>query len=282
MLGIDYKDISSQALRYAPAHRLTFPNLRDLDGSFAGAYGTVALPETFVLDRRLRVVAIARGELTSEAWLAQRDRGGGARMRRAGAGAAAARARRRSRGAARRHRSARRCRDRVAGDVRDLRDPACGGAVAAGRPGARSYIQQLIDEGRHRGADQAGARRAVRRAACSPCRRRAASTSPSTSCRSRRRALLALVALLLAALAPARPPGRRAAGRRPPAPRAPHVRRPPGRRPRALRALITSASGALTPSNPSARAIVRCAASAERDPQRLGRARLRADTRQSR
>jgi hypothetical protein len=43
--------------------------VRDIDGSFAEGYGTAQLPETFVLDRHLRVVAISRGELTSESWL---------------------------------------------------------------------------------------------------------------------------------------------------------------------------------------------------------------------
>ena len=69
VVGIDYKDLSSAALEYIAAHRLTYPNLRDIDGSFAGGYGTIALPETFVLDRRLHVVAIARGEITNESWL---------------------------------------------------------------------------------------------------------------------------------------------------------------------------------------------------------------------
>ena len=78
VVGIDYKDVSSQAMAYVRRHRLTYANLRDVDGSFASAYGTAALPETFVLDRRLRVVAIARGELTNErqltAWIRRAER----------------------------------------------------------------------------------------------------------------------------------------------------------------------------------------------------------------
>jgi cytochrome c biogenesis protein CcmG/thiol:disulfide interchange protein DsbE len=70
VVGIDYKDVGSQAMRYVHHHGLTYANLRDVDGSFASAYGTAALPETFVLDRHLRVVAIARGQLTSENTLA--------------------------------------------------------------------------------------------------------------------------------------------------------------------------------------------------------------------
>jgi cytochrome c biogenesis protein CcmG/thiol:disulfide interchange protein DsbE len=69
VLGVTYKDISGSSLSWLAQHRLSFPNLRDIDGSFAEGYGTAQLPETFVLDRRLRVVAISRGELTSRMWL---------------------------------------------------------------------------------------------------------------------------------------------------------------------------------------------------------------------
>jgi cytochrome c biogenesis protein CcmG/thiol:disulfide interchange protein DsbE len=69
VIGIDYKDTPGYARRYITRYGLTYPNLRDIDGSFADAYGTVALPETFVLDRHLRVVAIQREAITNESWL---------------------------------------------------------------------------------------------------------------------------------------------------------------------------------------------------------------------
>jgi cytochrome c biogenesis protein CcmG/thiol:disulfide interchange protein DsbE len=69
VVGIDYKDVGSQAMGYLHRYDLTFVNLRDVDGSFASAYGTAALPETFVLDPKLQVVAISRGEITSESLL---------------------------------------------------------------------------------------------------------------------------------------------------------------------------------------------------------------------
>ena len=69
VLGIDYKDVGSSAVHYASTHGLTFPNLRDLDGSFASVYGTIALPETFVLDARSRVIALERGPVLDQAWL---------------------------------------------------------------------------------------------------------------------------------------------------------------------------------------------------------------------
>jgi cytochrome c biogenesis protein CcmG, thiol:disulfide interchange protein DsbE len=71
VVGIDYKDVSSQALGFIATHGLSYPNLRDITGSFATAYGTDALPETFVLDRRERVVAVWRGPVPSEAALKQ-------------------------------------------------------------------------------------------------------------------------------------------------------------------------------------------------------------------
>jgi cytochrome c biogenesis protein CcmG/thiol:disulfide interchange protein DsbE len=69
VVGIDYKDVSSQALGFVSQHGLSYPNLRDIDGSFGSAYGTDALPETFVLDRQMRVVALMRGEVPGEGWL---------------------------------------------------------------------------------------------------------------------------------------------------------------------------------------------------------------------
>jgi cytochrome c biogenesis protein CcmG/thiol:disulfide interchange protein DsbE len=69
VVGIDYKDVSSQALGFIATHGVSYPNLRDISGSFATAYGTDALPETFVLDRRQRVVAVWRGPIPSEAAL---------------------------------------------------------------------------------------------------------------------------------------------------------------------------------------------------------------------
>jgi cytochrome c biogenesis protein CcmG, thiol:disulfide interchange protein DsbE len=69
VIGIDYKDLSSGASQFARQYGLSYPILRDIDGSFGAAYGTDALPETFVMNRRLQVVAISRGEITKQSWL---------------------------------------------------------------------------------------------------------------------------------------------------------------------------------------------------------------------
>jgi cytochrome c biogenesis protein CcmG/thiol:disulfide interchange protein DsbE len=68
VIGITYKDVAGDALAKIRSRGLTYPNLRDTDGSYASAYGTDQLPETFVLNRALHVVAIDRGPVSSEAW----------------------------------------------------------------------------------------------------------------------------------------------------------------------------------------------------------------------
>jgi cytochrome c biogenesis protein CcmG/thiol:disulfide interchange protein DsbE len=71
VLGVAYKDLTPDSLGFVHRQRLTYPSLRDSDGKLASAYGTDALPETFVLDRQSRVVAISRGQITRPAFLAQ-------------------------------------------------------------------------------------------------------------------------------------------------------------------------------------------------------------------
>jgi cytochrome c biogenesis protein CcmG/thiol:disulfide interchange protein DsbE len=77
VVGIDYKDLGSGAQQFIARYGLSYPNLRDIDGSFASAYGTAALPETFVLDRSQHVVAISRGEVDAAhlmRWIAEATR----------------------------------------------------------------------------------------------------------------------------------------------------------------------------------------------------------------
>ena len=62
VLGITYKDASSDSLSFVRRYRITYPNLRDASGEFAHSYGTNELPESFVIDRYGHIVAISRGE----------------------------------------------------------------------------------------------------------------------------------------------------------------------------------------------------------------------------
>jgi len=63
VLGVTYKDAASDSDSFVHRYRLTYPSLRDTSGEFAHAFGTDALPETFVIDSAGRVVAISRGEV---------------------------------------------------------------------------------------------------------------------------------------------------------------------------------------------------------------------------
>jgi cytochrome c biogenesis protein CcmG/thiol:disulfide interchange protein DsbE len=67
VLGIDVQDIDSDARKFIGEYKLTYPHLRDKEGDdVRSAYGTVGYPETFVIDRRGRVVALARGPVDEE------------------------------------------------------------------------------------------------------------------------------------------------------------------------------------------------------------------------
>ncbi len=68
VLGVTFRDASSDSLAFVREHRITFPVLRDTSGEFAHSYGTSEIPETFVIDRYGHVVAISREEV-NETWL---------------------------------------------------------------------------------------------------------------------------------------------------------------------------------------------------------------------
>jgi cytochrome c biogenesis protein CcmG/thiol:disulfide interchange protein DsbE len=73
VLGVTFKDITSDSLAFVRRYHLTYPNLRDSTGSFAQAYGTDQLPESFVIDRAGKVVAVSRGEI-DQRFLAHAER----------------------------------------------------------------------------------------------------------------------------------------------------------------------------------------------------------------
>jgi cytochrome c biogenesis protein CcmG/thiol:disulfide interchange protein DsbE len=63
VLGVTYLDASPDSQGFVSRYHLSYPNLRDNNGAFAHAYGTDQLPESFILDRQGRIVAISRGEI---------------------------------------------------------------------------------------------------------------------------------------------------------------------------------------------------------------------------
>jgi cytochrome c biogenesis protein CcmG/thiol:disulfide interchange protein DsbE len=56
VLGVDYSDASSDARRFVRRAGLTFPIVRDHDGMLGDRYNLSGVPETFVVDRRGRLV----------------------------------------------------------------------------------------------------------------------------------------------------------------------------------------------------------------------------------
>jgi len=68
VLGVNYKDVSTDALTFVRRFGLSFPNLRDRDGRLAERYAARAFPETFVVDRKGRIAARRRGPV-DQRWL---------------------------------------------------------------------------------------------------------------------------------------------------------------------------------------------------------------------
>lgn len=68
VVGIDVKEHSGAALGAVEEFGLTFPNLRDRDGSFVREWGQTGYPENYVLDRDGKVAAVRRLPVTQE-WL---------------------------------------------------------------------------------------------------------------------------------------------------------------------------------------------------------------------
>jgi cytochrome c biogenesis protein CcmG, thiol:disulfide interchange protein DsbE len=68
VLGIDVKENSGAALEAVREFGLTYPNLRDPDGSYVREFGQTGYPETYVLDRQGKVAAVRRFPVTRE-WL---------------------------------------------------------------------------------------------------------------------------------------------------------------------------------------------------------------------
>jgi cytochrome c biogenesis protein CcmG/thiol:disulfide interchange protein DsbE len=66
VLGASYQDASDASQKFEREHHISYPTVRDLDTDLAQKYGTNKLPETFVIDRRGRIVAISRGQLSQK------------------------------------------------------------------------------------------------------------------------------------------------------------------------------------------------------------------------
>jgi cytochrome c biogenesis protein CcmG/thiol:disulfide interchange protein DsbE len=68
VLGVDVQDDRQDALAFLRSKGVTFPSLRDRDRSYVHRLGVTGYPESFLIDRRGRVVALSRGPV-DQSWL---------------------------------------------------------------------------------------------------------------------------------------------------------------------------------------------------------------------
>jgi cytochrome c biogenesis protein CcmG/thiol:disulfide interchange protein DsbE len=74
VLGATYKDFATESRRFERQQGVTYPSVRDDQLKLAPKYGTTKLPETFVIDRQGRIVAISRGQIDEKFLSAALDR----------------------------------------------------------------------------------------------------------------------------------------------------------------------------------------------------------------
>jgi cytochrome c biogenesis protein CcmG/thiol:disulfide interchange protein DsbE len=68
ILGVTYLDNTSDSEAFVRRQHVTYPVVRDVNGSFTRSWGVDGVPETFVIDRRGRIVALRRYQLAGT-WL---------------------------------------------------------------------------------------------------------------------------------------------------------------------------------------------------------------------
>jgi cytochrome c biogenesis protein CcmG, thiol:disulfide interchange protein DsbE len=66
VLGIDSRDLSGDGRDFVRKYGLSYPQLRDGDGSTAHDYGTTGVPENFLIDPRGKLRWLLRGPVTSQ------------------------------------------------------------------------------------------------------------------------------------------------------------------------------------------------------------------------
>jgi cytochrome c biogenesis protein CcmG/thiol:disulfide interchange protein DsbE len=70
ILGVTYQDNTSDSEAFVRQQHITYPVVRDVSGNFVRAFGTTGVPETFVINRQGKIVALRRRQLDGT-WLAQ-------------------------------------------------------------------------------------------------------------------------------------------------------------------------------------------------------------------
>jgi cytochrome c biogenesis protein CcmG/thiol:disulfide interchange protein DsbE len=67
VLGIDPEDFKSDARQFIERHGISYPNVNDVGSHTADRYGISGTPESFLVDRRGRVVQILIGPIDASA-----------------------------------------------------------------------------------------------------------------------------------------------------------------------------------------------------------------------
>jgi cytochrome c biogenesis protein CcmG/thiol:disulfide interchange protein DsbE len=70
ILGVTYQDDANASETFVRQNHLTYPVIRDVNGNLARALGANGIPETFVINRQGRIVALQREQLAGN-WLQQ-------------------------------------------------------------------------------------------------------------------------------------------------------------------------------------------------------------------
>jgi cytochrome c biogenesis protein CcmG/thiol:disulfide interchange protein DsbE len=70
ILGVTYQDNTGDSEAFVRQHHITYPVVRDVSGNFASAFGVSGVPETFVINRQGKIVAVEREQLDAT-WLAK-------------------------------------------------------------------------------------------------------------------------------------------------------------------------------------------------------------------
>ena len=76
VFGVTYKDAPGASRDFVRQEKASWPNVRDDRLKLAPKYGTSQLPETFVIDRTGKVVALSRGQIDQEFMDSALDRAG--------------------------------------------------------------------------------------------------------------------------------------------------------------------------------------------------------------
>ena len=66
ILGVTYLDNSSDSETFVRRQHITYPVVRDVSGNFVRSFGATGVPETFVINRQGRIVALQREQLAGD------------------------------------------------------------------------------------------------------------------------------------------------------------------------------------------------------------------------